>query len=138
VIDYIELRSDKNVVLSTYINNPNLPGFADFQSALYTLIQAGLSTEIVLAKQNVSAPMSADELNRNLVAVVAAQAQPGTTVEQIKVGGVTKYQVVRSVPTTRMCLNKQAEIETLGQVFAESAFCNASKTFTTQHRCGFG
>ena len=128
VIDYIELRSDKNVVLSTYINNPNLPGFADFQSALYTLIQAGLSTEIVVAKQNVSAPMSAEELNRNLVAVVAAQAQPGTMVEQTKVGGVTKYQVVRSMPVTRMCLNKQAEIETLGQVFAESAFCNSQST----------
>ncbi len=128
VIDYIELRSDKNVVLSTYINNPNLPGFADFQSALYTLIQAGLSTEIVVAKQNVSAPMSAEELNRNLVAVVAAQAQPGTMVEQTKVGGVTKYQVVRSMPVTRMCLNKQAEIETLGQVFAASAFCNSQST----------
>ncbi len=128
VIDYIELRSDKNVVLSTYINNPNLPGFADFQSALYTLIQAGLSTEIVVAKQNVSAPMSAEELNRNLVAVVAAQAQPGTMVEQVKIGGVTKYQVVRSMPVTRMCLNKQAEVETLGQVFAESAFCNSQST----------
>lgn len=128
VIDYIELRSDKNVVLSTYINNPNLPEFDDFQSALYTLIQAGLSTEIVMAKQNVSAPMSAEELNRNLVAVVAAQAQPGTTVEQVTKGGVTKYQVVRSMPVTRMCLNKQAEVETLGQVFAESAFCNSQST----------
>jgi hypothetical protein len=128
VIDYIELRSDKNVVLSTYINNPNLPDFSDFQSALYTLIQAGLSTEIVMAKQNVSAPMSAEELNRNLVAVVAAQAQPGTSVEQVKVGGVTKFQVVRSMPVTRMCLNKQAEIETLGQIFAESAFCNSQST----------
>jgi len=131
VIDYIELRSDKNVVLSTYINNPNLPSFADFQSALYTLIQAGLSTEMVVAKQNVSAPMSAEELNRNLVAVVAAQAQPGTTVEQIKVGGVTKFQVVRSAPVTRMCLNKQAELETLGQVFAQSAYCNSQSTGVT-------
>jgi hypothetical protein len=131
VIDYIELRSDKNVVLSTYINNPNLPGFADFQSALYTLIQAGLSTEIVMAKQKVSALMTAEELNRNLVAVVAAQAQPGTMVEEVKVGGMTKYQVVRSMPVTRMCLNKQAEIETLGQVFAESAFCNSQSTGVT-------
>ena len=131
VIDYIELRSDKNVVLSTYINNPNLPEFDDFQSALYTLIQAGLSTEIVMAKQNVSAPMSAEELNRNLVAVVAAQAQPGTSVEQVTKGGVTKFQVVRSMPVTRMCLNKQAEIETLGQVFAESAFCNSQSTGVT-------
>lgn len=132
VIDYIELRSDKNVVLSTYINNPNLPEFNDFQSALYTLIQAGLSTEIVVAKQNVSAPMSAEELNRNLVAVVAAQAQPGTSVEQIKVGGVTKFQVVRSMPVTRMCLNKQAELETLGQVFAQSAYCNSQSTGVAQ------
>jgi hypothetical protein len=31
-----------------------------------------------------------------------------------------------------MCLNKQAELETLGQVFAQSAFCNSQSTGVMQ------
>lgn len=125
VIDTIELRDKNNVVISKYFNNPYLPNYEEFQKALYTLIEAGLSTEIVMEKQVVSAPMSAEALNRNLVAAVASQAQPGTMVMPIKTGGVTQYQIVRMMPTTRMCLNKQAEQMVLGQTFAESAFCNS-------------
>ena len=125
VIDTIELRDKNNVVISKYFNNPYLPKYEEFQKALYTLIEAGLSTEIVMEKQIVSAPMSAEALNRNLVAAVAAQAQPGIMVVPIKTGGVTNYQIVRMMPTTRMCLDKQAELMVLGQTFAESAFCNS-------------
>lgn len=125
VIDTIELRDKNNVVISKYFNNPYLPNYQEFQKALYTLIEAGLSTEIVMEKLVVSAPMTAEALNRNLVAAVASQAQPGTMIVPIKTGGVTHYQIVRMVPSTRMCLNKQAEENTLGQTFAESAFCNS-------------
>ncbi|MDN3988593.1 hypothetical protein [Zwartia vadi] len=125
VIDTIELRDKNNVIISKYFNNPYLPNYEEFQKALYTLIEAGLSTEIVMEKQVVSAPMSAEALNRNLVAAVAAQAQPGTMVVPVKTGGVTNYQIVRMMPTTRMCLNKQSEQLVLGQTFAESAFCNS-------------
>lgn len=125
VIDTIELRDKNNVIISKYFNNPYLPNYEEFQKALYTLIEAGLSTEIVMQKQVVSAPMSAEALNRNLVAAVASQAQPGTMVMPIKTGGVTQYQIVRMMPTTRMCLDKQAEQMVLGQTFAESAFCNS-------------
>ena len=125
VIDTIELRDKNNVVISKFFNNPYLPNYGEFQKALYRLIEAGLSTEIVMEKLVVSAPMSADALNRNLVAAVAAQSQPGTMIMPIKTGGVTQYQVVRMMPSTRMCLNKQAEQNVLGQTFAESAFCNS-------------
>lgn len=125
VIDTIELRDKNNVVISKYFNNPYLPNYEEFQKALYVLIEAGLSTEIVMEKQIVSAPMSADALNRNLVASVAAQAQPGTMVVPVKTGGTTQYQIVRMIPTTRMCLNKQSEELVLGHTFANSAFCNS-------------
>lgn len=124
VIDTIELRDKNNVVISKYFNNPYLPNYIEFQKALYTLIEAGLSTEMVMEKLVVSAPMSAQALNSNLVAAVAAQAHPGTMVVPVKIGGATQYQIVRMMPSTRMCLNKQAEQNVLGQTFAESAFCN--------------
>jgi len=130
VIDTIEIRNSKNVILTKYFNNPYLPNYNEFQKALYTLIQAGLSTEIVPTKQILSAPMNAESLNRNLLATVNAQNVPGVMVEPIKTGGVTNYQIVRVVPTTRMCLNKTAELETLGKRFAESAYCNVQTTGT--------
>ena len=128
VIDTIEVRNSKNVVLTKYFNNPYMPDYKAFQKALYTLLQAGLNTEIVPVKQIISAPMNAEALNRNLIAAVNAQNLPGVMVEPVKIGGVTNYQIVRVMPITRMCLNKQAEEETLGLRFAESAYCNAQNT----------
>jgi hypothetical protein len=125
VIDTIELRDKNNVVISKYFNNPYLPKYEEFQKALYTLIEAGLSTEIVMTKNIISAPMSAEALNKNLVAAVAAQAQPGTMIVPTKIGGVTQYQIVRMIPSTRMCLNKQSELNVMGHTFADSAFCNS-------------
>jgi len=130
VIDTIEIRNSQNVILTKYFNNPYLPSYSEFQKALYTLIQAGLSTEIVPTKQILSAPMNAEALNRNLLATVNAQNVPGVMVEPIKTGGATNYQLVRVVPTTRMCLNKTAEMDTLGKRFAESAYCNVQTTGT--------
>lgn len=130
VIDTIEIRNSKNVIISKFFNNPYLPKYNDFQDALYMLIEAGLSTEIVPTKQILSAPMNAEALNRNLLATVTAQNVPGVMVEPIKVGGVTHYQLVRVVPTTRMCLNQTAEFELVGKHFAESAYCNVQTTGT--------
>lgn len=130
VIDTIEIRNSKNVIISKFFNNPYLPKYNDFQDALYMLIEAGLSTEIVPTKQILSAPMNAEALNRNLLATVTAQNVPGVMVEPIKVGGVTNYQLVRVVPTTRMCLNQTAEFELVGKHFAESAYCNVQTTGT--------
>lgn len=130
VIDTIEIRNSKNVIVSKFFNNPYLPKYNDFQDALYMLIEAGLSTEIVPTKQILSAPMNAEALNRNLLATVNAQNVPGVMVEPIKVGGVTNYQLVRVVPTTRMCLNQTAEFELVGKHFAESAYCNVQTTGT--------
>ena len=128
VIDTIELRDKNNVIVLSRTNNPLLPEYEDFQRVMYTLIQAGLNTELVPQKQIVSALMTAEELNRNLIAAVTAQTQPGTMVETIKNGGKTMYQLVRVVPTTRMCLNRQAEQDTLGGIFGDSAYCNQSAT----------
>jgi hypothetical protein len=130
VIDTIEIRNSKNVIISKFFNNPYLPKYHDFQDALYMLIEAGLSTEIVPTKQILSAPMNAEALNRNLLATVNAQNVPGVMVEPIKVGGVTHYQLVRVIPTTRMCLNQTAEFELVGKHFAESAYCNVQTTGT--------
>lgn len=128
VIDSIELRDKNNLVIFKKVNNPYLPDYEDFQLTMYTLIQAGLSTEVVPQKQIVSAPMTAEALNRNVLAAVTAQNQPGSMVVPVKSGGTTLYQLVRMMPMTRMCLNRQMEQNTLGGMFADSAYCNSSST----------
>jgi len=128
VIDTIELRDKNNIIIFKKTNNPYLPDYEDFQRTMYTLIQAGLSTELVSQKQIISAPMTAEELNRNMIAAVTAQTQPGSMVETLKIGGKTMYQLVRVMPTTRMCLDRQAEQNTLGGMFADSAYCNTATT----------
>lgn len=126
VIDSIELRDKNNIVIFKKVNNPYLPDYEDFQRTMYTLIEAGLNTEIVPQKQIISAPMTSAELNRNMLAAVTAQNQPGSMVVPVKSGGTTLYQLVRMVPMTRMCLNRQDEQNTLGGMFADSAYCNSS------------
>ena len=126
VVDTIELRNSDNVIVSKFFNNPYMPDYEMFQQALYTLLQAGLSTEIVMQKLVMSAPMDADTLNKNMPALVAAFAQPGTMIVPIhKKGAKDTFQLVRMVPSTRMCLNKQDELAVLGHNFDDSAFCNS-------------
>ncbi len=124
VIDYIEMRDINNKTVKKWVNDPYSPDYRNFQQALYRLIDSGLSTEVVLQKQVLSAPMSAESVNKNLDALVNAYALPGTTVLPAKgLDGKPAFQLVRITPMTRMCLTQvpsEAEIEDL---FTDAAFC---------------
>lgn len=129
VIDSIELRDRNNVIVSKFFNNPYLPNYQIFQKALYTLIEAGLSTETVMQQQVMSAPMDAEALNKNMQALVAAFAQPGTQIVPVKnKNGTNAFQLVRMMPATRMCLIRQDGLKVLGQNFEQSAYCNTTTT----------
>jgi hypothetical protein len=55
IIDSIEVRNSKNEILDLIENNPNLPNYKEgFQKALHTLIDAGLSTQLVVNKMVLS------------------------------------------------------------------------------------
>jgi len=124
VIDYIELRDINNKVVKKWVNDPYAPDYRNFQQALYRLIDSGLSTEVVLQKQVLSAPMSAEAVNKNLDALVAAYALPGTTVLPAKgLDGKPAFQLVRITPMTRMCLTQVPEEAILEEMFTDAAFC---------------
>lgn len=132
VIDYIEMRDINNKIVKKWVNDPYSPDYRNFQQALYRLIDSGLSTEVVLQKQVLSAPMSAEAVNKNLDALVAAYAMPGTTVLPAKgLDGKPAFQLVRINPVTRMCLTRvpdEAEVEDL---FSDDAFCGSGNTGLT-------
>lgn len=125
VIDSIEVRNVKNEVVSLVENNPNLPNYSeDFQKALYTLIDAGLSTQMVVHKVVLSPPMDADTVNKQFGVLANAYSQPGFAIDVIKKpGSKDMYQAVRMVPEMQFCFNKQLSSALLGHVFSDSAYC---------------
>lgn len=125
VIDAIEVRNTKNEVISLVENNPNLPNYSeDFQKALYTLIDAGLSTQMVVNKVVLSPPMDADTLNRQFGVIANAFTQPGFSIDIIKKPGAKDmYQAVRMAPVMQFCFNKQMSTSVIGHIFSDSAYC---------------
>ncbi len=125
VMESIEVRNDKNEVISLLENNPNLPDYADgFQKALYTLIDAGLSTQLVTSKMILSPPMDADTLNKQFGALANAFTQPGFAIDVIKKPGAKDmYQAVRVGAAMQFCFNKQLSAALLGHIFSDSAYC---------------
>ena len=125
VIDSLEVRNTKNEVIQRVENNPKLPDYSDhFQKALYTLIDAGLSTQQVVKKQVLSPPMDAETLNRQFGMLANAFTQPGFSIEVIKKQGAKDlYQAVRMLPVMQFCFNKQMSAAVIGHVFSDSAYC---------------
>lgn len=126
-IEYIEVRDYKNNVIAKYNNNPYDTEYSKFQTALYRLIDAGLTTEMVMNKQILSAPMDANTMNNNMRALVAAAAVPGAVImpadEQIN--GKPALQLVRIMPETRMCISRNISEKLIDAKLTDEAFCNA-------------
>lgn len=128
VIDYIELRDINNKSIKKWVNDPYSPDYRNFQQALYRLIDSGLSTEVVLQKQVLSAPMDVDMLNKNMQALVRAYETPGTTVLPAKgLDGKPAFQLVRITPMTRMCLTEIQNESELEDLFTDAAFCGSGE-----------
>lgn len=129
IVEFIEVRDSKNKTIEKFQNNPYSPDYPKFQEALYTLIDAGLSTEVVIDKQVLSAPMDVETLNKNMTAMVAAYALPGTAVipADSNVNGKPAFQLVRINQQTRMCINRKDSEKEIDDQFTDAAFCNAAQ-----------
>jgi len=125
VIENIEVRNQKNEIVSIVENNPNLPDYEEtFQKALYTLVAAGLNTQQVVHKMVLSPPMDAATVNSQFGSIAAAYAQPGFMLEVIKKPGARDmYQAVRVASDMQFCFNKQLSTSVLGHIFSEAAYC---------------
>lgn len=129
VVEFIEVRDSNNKLIEKFTNNPASPDYARFQGALYRLIDAGLSTEVVVDKQVLSAPMDVDTLNKNMTAMVAAYALPGTAVvpADTPINGKPAFQLVRINQQTRMCINRRTSEKVIDDQFTDAAFCSSAQ-----------
>jgi hypothetical protein len=125
IIDSIEVRNTKNEIVDLVENNPNLANYKErFQRALHTLIDAGLSTQVVVKKMVLSPPMDAETVNRQFGVLASAYNQPGFMLDVIKKPGAKDmYQAVRMAPDMQFCFNKQQSAALLGHIFSDSAYC---------------
>ena len=66
LIDSIELHSSDKFQIQKWVNDPLLPNYRAFQSALNVMIDVGLTTELVSYKSPIGPPFSAEEFTKNL------------------------------------------------------------------------
>jgi hypothetical protein len=124
-IEHIEIRDSKNILLERFDNNPGSPDYPKFQQAMYVLIETGLSTEVTMEKQPLSAPMDVESLNQNMRALVSAYALPGVVImpADTKVKGKPAFQLFRVNQEVRMCIQRQKNDQLINSEFTEAAFC---------------
>ena len=126
LIDSIELRTHDNVQIQQWMNDPLLPNYAAFQSALRVLVDIGLTTEVVSYKSLIGPPIAGDELKKNLatwVGAVANNKSAGIELDPITMEDVPHYQLFSWKQYSRFCVNGHSAKVLFGNNLAESAYC---------------
>lgn len=126
LIDSIELRTQENVRINQWMNDPLIPNHADFQSALRALIDIGLTTEVVSYKSLIGPPISSEELNKNLGAwtgMVANNKSAGIEMDPITIEEKPFYQLFSWKQYTRFCVNGHSAKLVLGNNLAPTSYC---------------
>jgi hypothetical protein len=126
-IESIEAQDTKGTTLIKLSNNPYDPDFPQFQQVLYTLIRGGISVEQIMTPMPLSAPMDAEAVNKNMMAIATASNLPGAMLVPAKLeNGKKGYQLVRMAPQARICLLEQAADSVLSFRVDDSAYCKSS------------
>ena len=128
-IESIEARDPQGKTVVKVINDPFGPNFLQFQTVLFNLVRAGITTEQVEQMMPVSAPMDGETVNRSLQGIAMATSTPGTALMPVKLpGGRDGFQVMRMMPPdSRICLQETANDAGLQFRVAQSAYCKSSK-----------
>lgn len=129
LIESIELRS-KNVLIYRFNNDPLDSRYAEFQEALYLLIEAGLTVENASIKTPLGPPLASANLNQSLnswgTSVVDEMAKGNFSLDKTTINGKELYQLSRNDRRMKVCVNKYRAQELLGDILSQAAFCQDS------------
>jgi len=128
-IESIEAQTATGQTVIKLENNPYDPNYDKFQKTLYTLIRAGLKAELNMQMIPASPPMDNAEVSKNMLAIVQAQAQPGTMLVPAPLpNGRQGYQLVKMPPPEmRLCLTERnSEEAALTFRLSSAAYCKSS------------
>jgi len=123
-IESVEWQDSSGTSTAKFVNDPYSPDFERFQQALYTLVRGGLDVEQTVASMPISAPMDASEVNKNLMAIAAATAQPGVMLIPLPLSnGTSGFQLVKMAPNARLCIKEDLADDVLPVKLNASAYC---------------
>ena len=132
LVESIELRRN-NASVHRFNNDPLDPNFKDFQSLLYLLIEAGLTTENTQVKTPLGPPLEPAVLTRSLdawgSATVDNLAKGLLSFEKINKSGRELYQLVRNEQRYRACVNQYRAQELLGNMLSAASYCQDSPRY---------
>jgi hypothetical protein len=129
LIDSIELRTHDNVQIQQWINDPMLQNYEAFQNALRTLVDIGLTTEVVSYKSPIGPPIAGEDLTKNVGAwsnSVANNKSVGIEFDSITIEDKPYYQLFSLKQYTRFCVNGHSAKALLGNNLSEASYCNDS------------
>jgi hypothetical protein len=123
-IESLEWQDTSGTVTHKFVNDPYSPDFQKFQVALYTLVRGGLDVEQTVSSMPISAPMDANEVNKNLMAIAAATAQPGVMLIPAQLpDGASGFQIVKMAPSARLCIKEDVADELLPVKLNAASYC---------------
>lgn len=123
-IESFEWQDASGAVTYKFVNDPFSPDFEKFQIALYTLVRGGLDVEQSVSSMPISTPMDASEVNKNLMAIAAATAQPGVMLIPVPLpNGSSGFQLVKMAPNARLCVREELADESLPVKLNPSSYC---------------
>ena len=137
LIENVELRTLNNEEIGKWINNPLSPRYSEFQDFLYTLIDIGLTTELVSNSTPIGPPISEADLRKNLFNwgdLVAKNKGENFDLQKIQPQGKDPvfYQLVKKTVTVRFCVNKYLTASVFGSQLGHTAYCaNSPKPINT-------
>lgn len=128
LIERIELRTLDNEEIGKWLNNPLNPHYREFQDFLYTLIDIGLTTELVSKSTPIGPAISEADLRKNLFNwgdLVTKNKGENFDLEKIQPQGKGPnfYQLVKKTANLRFCVNKYLTASVFGTQLGHSAYC---------------
>lgn len=121
-IEFVKPTGEVVVLNNNPLGNPR--EFQDFQTQLRLSIDSGLTTEILQTQIPVTPTMTKEEVlfGKNLGDLLKMRDKQ-MILQETKVGGVSRYQLVQVMPQGRFCFEKTKNIDLVKNYFGNSVLC---------------
>lgn len=118
--EFVSPDGKKNKLL----NNPLLPGYADFQKQLRKLVDGGLTTEVVTTQVKVGPPIRPDQLlDKNGLVSYVGLADKNIVLQDVSGGKQKEFQLFQNVKQARFCFAPTQYQSEIVEYFGEGMLC---------------
>lgn len=118
--EFVSPDGKKNKLL----NNPLLPGYADFQKQLRKLVDGGLTTEVVMTQVKVGPPIRPDQLlDKNGLVNYVGLTDKNIILKDISDGKQKQFQLFQNIKQVRFCFSPTQYQSEVVEYFGEGMLC---------------